>query len=40
LAVSNGPAPTRVRYCWANSPICTLFDASGLPAGPFELRLQ
>ena len=30
------PAATRVRYCWADSPICTLSDAS-LPATPFEL---
>jgi sialate O-acetylesterase len=30
---------TRVRYCWANSPICTLYDDAGLPAGPFELSL-
>ncbi|HTV84474.1 MAG TPA: sialate O-acetylesterase [Dyella sp.] len=29
----------RVRYCWANSPICTLYDDAGLPAGPFELSL-
>lgn len=29
----------RVRYCWADSPICTLYDSSGLPAGPFELSL-
>jgi len=40
LAVLSGSTPTRVRYCWADSPICTLFDASRLPAGPFELRLQ
>jgi sialate O-acetylesterase len=33
-------SPTRVRYCWADSPVCTLFDGSGLPAGPFELRIQ
>jgi sialate O-acetylesterase len=32
-------APTRVRYCWGDSPICTLFDAAGLPAGPFELEV-
>ncbi|HEY2144566.1 MAG TPA: sialate O-acetylesterase [Steroidobacteraceae bacterium] len=32
--------PTKVRYCWADSPVCTLFDGSGLPAGPFELRIQ
>jgi sialate O-acetylesterase len=31
---------TRVRYLWADSPICTLFDASGIPVGPFELKLQ
>jgi sialate O-acetylesterase len=31
---------TRVRYCWADSPICTLYDGSGLPAGPFELPIQ
>lgn len=30
---------TRVRYCWADNPICTLFDSSGLPAGPFEAAL-
>jgi sialate O-acetylesterase len=34
------PASTRVRYCWADSPICTLYDASPLPAGPFELSLE
>ena len=33
-------ATTRVRYCWADSPVCTLFDGTGLPAGPFELRIQ
>lgn len=32
-----GTAATRVRYCWADSPICTLYDGAGLPAGPFEL---
>ncbi len=30
---------TRVRYCWADSPICTLGDAS-LPATPFELPIR
>jgi sialate O-acetylesterase len=36
----DGPPPTRVRYCWADSPVCTLFDRSGLPAGPFELPIR
>ena len=39
LSIPNGLAPTRVRYCWADSPICTLHDFSGLPAGPFETRI-
>ncbi|WP_414647794.1 sialate O-acetylesterase [Dyella sp.] len=30
---------TRVRYCWADSPICTLFDQAGMPAGPFQLTI-
>ena len=30
---------TRVRYCWADSPFCTLFDQAGLPAGPFQLTI-
>lgn len=30
---------TRVRYCWGDSPICTLTDTSALPAGPFELPI-
>lgn len=38
LSVPEGGArPTRVRYGWADSPVCTLFDRNGLPAGPFEL---
>jgi sialate O-acetylesterase len=40
LKDAGGAAVTRVRYCWADSPVCTLFDASGLPAGPFELRVS
>ncbi|MBN6103444.1 9-O-acetylesterase [Xanthomonas sp. CFBP 8703] len=39
LLVPAGTAATRVRYCWADSPVCTLFDRAGLPAGPFELSL-
>lgn len=30
----------RVRYCWADGPVCTLRDRSGAPAGPFELPLD
>ncbi|MGV6490301.1 sialate O-acetylesterase [Stenotrophomonas rhizophila] len=40
--VLHGPPPSpgaRVRYCWADGPVCTLRDSSGAPAGPFELSL-
>lgn len=30
-------AVARVRYCWSESPICTLYDESELPVGPFQL---
>lgn len=30
----------RVRFCWADSPVCTLYDAAKLPAGPFELPVE
>jgi sialate O-acetylesterase len=40
LDIPDGMSPTRVRYCWADSPVCTLYDASGLPAGPFELPIS
>jgi sialate O-acetylesterase len=28
--------PKLVRYGWANSPQCNLFDGEGLPASPFS----
>jgi sialate O-acetylesterase len=40
VRISGGRESVRVRYCWADSPICTLYDGSGLPAGPFELPIQ
>lgn len=39
LAAGDGPA-VRVRYCWADSPVCTLYDTARLPAGPFELPVR
>jgi sialate O-acetylesterase len=29
------PQPAYIRYGWANSPQCNLFNAEGLPASPF-----
>jgi sialate O-acetylesterase len=40
LTPAAGPAPERVRYCWADNPVCTLYDADGLPVGPFELAIE
>jgi sialate O-acetylesterase len=31
---------TRVRYCWADSPVCTLYDGAALPASPFEVKIS
>ena len=31
---------TRVRFCWADSPLCNLFDTEGLPVGPFEIPVE
>ena len=33
-------APARVRFCWSDSPVCTLYDGTGLPAGPFEMGVE
>jgi sialate O-acetylesterase len=30
------PAPVALRYAWANSPECNLYNKNGLPASPFR----
>lgn len=40
LTASNMQTATRVRYGWADSPICTLYDKDGLPASPFEIQIK
>lgn len=40
LRAPNASTATRVRYGWADSPVVTLFDGAGLPAGPFELPVD
>src|SRR4029453_6440979 len=37
LETEAGPEPRRVRYCWADSPACNLYDGLGEPVGPFEI---
>ncbi|HMP77336.1 MAG TPA: sialate O-acetylesterase [Kiritimatiellia bacterium] len=32
--------PEQVRYAWTDNPRASLFDAEGLPATPFSLRLE
>jgi sialate O-acetylesterase len=34
-----GITADRVRYCWADSPVCNLYDTSGQPVVPFELQI-
>jgi sialate O-acetylesterase len=34
------PRPTTVRYGWANSPDCNLYNGAWLPASPFEASLN
>jgi sialate O-acetylesterase len=36
LNSSKVPAPVAVRYGWANSPRCNLYNKEGLPASPFR----
>jgi len=31
---------TRVRFCWADSPLCNLYDGVELPVGPFEIDVK
>ena len=31
---------TRVRYSWGDSPVLSVYDASGRPAGPFDAALR
>jgi sialate O-acetylesterase len=40
LDASKTQDATRVRYCWADSPVCNLSDESKLPVGPFELAID
>jgi sialate O-acetylesterase len=40
LTDANAADATRVRFCWADSPLCNLFDTTGLPVGPFEIDVE
>jgi sialate O-acetylesterase len=36
VIVTGVPHPVAVRYGWANSPVCTLYNKAGLPTAPFR----
>lgn len=40
LAAPAGDPVSEVRFCWADSPVCNLYDAAGLPAGPFRMVVR
>lgn len=40
VILEDAAGAARVRYCWGDSPVCTLSDASGLPAGPFQMDIR
>ncbi len=40
LPIPNGINPSRVRYCWADSSICNVFDGKDDPLGPFEVKIM
>jgi sialate O-acetylesterase len=34
------PDAAKVRFCWADSPVCNLYNSADLPAQPFELEVR
>ena len=40
LSDPDAASATRVRFCWADSPLCNLYDTTGLPVGPFEIDVK
>ncbi|WP_082526046.1 sialate O-acetylesterase [Brevundimonas sp. Root1279] len=40
LPIGQGAAPSLVRFCWSESPVCNLYGPDGLPAVPFEIGIQ
>jgi sialate O-acetylesterase len=40
LDAAQMPDASRLRFCWADSPICNLYNSAGLPATPFEMPIR
>lgn len=39
LDAAKHPKALSLRFCWADSPLCNLYNSEGLPAVPFELPI-
>jgi sialate O-acetylesterase len=40
IPVESAEAPASVRFCWADAPICNLYDKAGLPPATFEVGIS
>lgn len=40
IAIDNGEQPISVRFCWADAPICNLYDKADLPPPTFEIAIS
>ncbi|MEA1941164.1 MAG: sialate O-acetylesterase [Pseudomonadota bacterium] len=40
VRLAPGDEAGRVRFCWADAPVCNLYDATGYPVGPFEIEVS
>jgi sialate O-acetylesterase len=39
VTIDGAGAATHVRFCWGDSPVCTLYNSENLPAVPFEAAI-
>ena len=37
---TDGAPYTRIRFCWGESPVCNLYDKTGIPVTPFEWKVD
>ncbi|WOI54792.1 sialate O-acetylesterase [Parvularcula sp. LCG005] len=40
LDVPTDVTPDKIRFCWADSPVCNLYNDADLPTAPFEMDIQ
>ena len=39
VVIEGAATAVRVRFCWADSPVCNLYNSEDLPAVPFEAAI-